>query len=219
MQQKDINLIQKSTLFAGLSDAETDRMLRYLKAEEKSYKEGEYLQRQGGPMDHFGYVLSGVVQVYRDEPDGTRLIMASNGAGDSFGESLCFLRVQEVPVYIIAAEDCRVLWLRMDNVIAPVPGQCDHAIVNRVMASFAQRALNMNDRIQVLSQRSLRRKIHTLLQQYQRKTGGNTFTLPLSREDMAVFLGCDRSALSRELARMKEDGLIDYYRHSFTVLK
>ena len=219
MLPKDRKLIQRSTLFEGLSDPETDRMLWYLKAEEKSYREGEYLQRRGEPMDHFGYVLSGVVQVYRDEPDGTRLLMASNGPGDSFGESLCFLRVEDVPVYIVAAEDCRVLWLKMDNVIDPEPGSCDHAAVSRVMASFAQRALNMNDRIQVLSQRSLRKKIHTLLLQYQRKTGGSTFALPLSREDMAVFLGCDRSALSRELARMKDEGLIDYYRNSFKVLK
>ena len=77
----------------------------------------------------------------------------------------------------------------------------------------------MNDRIQVLSLRSLRKKIHTLLQQYMRRSGGSTFTIPLSRDDMAVFLGCDRSALSRELARMKEDGLIDYYRNSFKVLR
>ena len=219
MQQKDIKLIQKSTLFAGISDAETDRMLRYLKADEKNYRQGELLQRRGEPMDHFGYVLSGVVQVYFDEPDGTRVIMASNGPGDSFGESMCFLRVPEIPVYVVAAEDCRVLWLKMDNVIDPRPGHCDHAIVNRVIASFAQRALNLNDRIQVLSQRSLRKKIQTLLQQYRRKTGSSTFTLPLSREDMSVFLGCDRSALSRELARMKEEGLIDYYRNSFKVLK
>ncbi|MBR4429122.1 MAG: winged helix-turn-helix domain-containing protein, partial [Clostridia bacterium] len=90
--------------------------------------------------------------------------------------------------------------------------------VNRVMASFARRALDMNDRIQVLSQRTLRKKIYTLLVQYAAKAGSNTFDLPLSREDMAVFLGCDRSALSRELARMKEDGIIDYYRNSFKVM-
>ena len=218
MTQRERKLILKSPLFAGLSDNELDGMLLYLRAEEKSYKEGQFLQLPGRPMDHFGYVLHGIVQVYRDEPDGTRLIMASNGPGDSFGESLCFLRIKEVPVSIVAAEDCRILWLKMDNVISPKVGHCNHEIVTRVMSAFAQRALSMNDRIQVLSQRSMRKKILTLLQQYARKNGSNTFILPLSREDMAVFLGCDRSALSRELARMKEEGVIDYYRNSFKVL-
>ena len=218
MNEKDRKLISRSTLFKGLSDKETDEVLSYLKASEKSYSQGEYLKMSGRPMEHFGYVLSGVVQVYRDEPDGTRLLMASNGPGDSFGESLCFLKVAEVPVYIIAAEDCRILWLKMDDIISPAPGHCNHFIVNRVMASFARRALDMNDRIQVLSQRNLRSKVLTLLKQYQVKTGSRTFALPLSREDMAVFLGCDRSALSRELARMKGEGMIDYYRNSFKVL-
>ena len=219
MTTREKKLILKAPLFEGLGIPELDGMLLYLKAEEKTYKEGELLQLPGRPMDHFGYVLSGVVQVYRDEPDGTRLIMASNGPGDSFGESLCFLRVKEVPVSIVAAEDCRILWLKMDNVISPEAGRCNHEVVTRVMSAFAQRALSMNDRIQVLSQRNMRRKIMTLLQQYARKNGSNTFILPLSREDMAVFLGCDRSALSRELARMKEEGLIDYYRNSFKVIK
>ena len=217
MNAKDRKLIGRSTLFSGLSDEGIEKMLKYLKASEAEYRQGDVLQLPGRPMDHFGYVLSGIVQVYRDEPDGTRLIMASNGAGGSFGESLCFLRVKEVPVTIVAAEDCRVLWLRMDNVLEPAPGCCDHSIVNRVIASFARRALDMNDRIQVLSQRTLRKKIYTLLVQYAAKAHSNTFDLPLSREDMAVFLGCDRSALSRELARMKEDGMIDYYRNSFKV--
>ena len=218
MTPREKKLISKSPLFEGLSEAELDGMLLYLKAEEKTYKEGQFLQLPGKPMEHFGYVLSGIVQVYRDEPDGTRLIMASNGPGDSFGESLCFLRLPEVPVSIVAAEDCRILWLKMDNVINPRTGHCNHEIVTRVMNAFATRALAMNDRIQVLSQRNMRKKIITLLQQHSRKNGSNTFILPLSREDMAVFLGCDRSALSRELAKMKEDGIIDYYRNSFKLL-
>ena len=218
MNAKDRKLIGRSVLFSSLSDKDFDKMLKYLKASEAEYRQGDVLQLPGRPMDRFGYVLSGVVQVYRDEPDGTRSIMASNGAGGSFGEFFCFLRVKDVPVSIVAAEDCRVLWLRMDNIISPPPGNCDHDTVNRVISSFARRGLDMNDRIQVLSQRSLRRKIQTLLMQQAAKEGSNTFTLPLSREAMAVFLGCDRSALSRELARMKEDGLIDYYRNSFKVI-
>ncbi|MBR5730843.1 MAG: Crp/Fnr family transcriptional regulator [Firmicutes bacterium] len=219
MDKKDRRLISTWELFSGLSDEETDRLLEYLGAEERSYSAGDHIHRSGTPLEHFGFVLSGVVQVCRDEPDGTRLLMASNGPGDSFGESLCYLRVKEAPVYIVAAQDCRVLWLRMDGVIDPAGDELGREAVSRVMSCFARRALAMNDRIQVLSQRSLRKKIHTLLQQYMRRSGGSTFTIPLSRDDMAVFLGCDRSALSRELARMKEDGLIDYYRNSFKVLR
>ena len=172
-------------------------------------------------------ILSGLVQVYRDEPDGTRMLMASNGPGGSFGESLCFLKVKSAPVTIIAAEDSRVLWLSLDGVREGcrsyfAAGGCSdqfiHDVTMRVMACFASRALSMNDRIQVLSQRSLRKKIITLLTQYAQQAGGGLFSLPFGREDMAIYLGCDRSALSRELAAMKKEGLIDYYKNSFKVI-
>ena len=121
-----------------------------------------------------------------------------------------------------------MLWLSLDGIRecsqARFTGSdgcsCEfvHDITMRVMSCFAVRALSMNDRIQVLSQRSLRNKIITLLKQYSGRASGGTFSLPFSREDMAVYLGCDRSALSRELAAMKRDGIIDYYRNSFRVM-
>lgn len=229
MTEKDRKLLAGSALFAGLGRTETDRVLQALGAFEKTCEAGEILHIPGEPLTHFGIVLSGLVQVYRDEPDGTRLLMASNGPGGSFGESMCFLQLAEAPVTITAAEDSRVLWMSLDTVRkgcgdpeASAEG-CDcsfmHDLTMRVMACFARRALEMNDRIQVLSQRTLRKKIMTLLAQYDRHSKGSAFALPLGREDMAVFLGCDRSALSRELASMKKDGLIDYYKNSFRVIR
>ena len=227
MDIKDHKLISSSPLFAGLSQQECERVLEFMKASEKSYAAGDILHLPGTELKRFGFVLSGLVQVYRDEPDGTRMLMASNAPGGSFGESLCFLEVKSAPVTIAAAEDSRVLWLSLDGIrdcsSARFTGSegcsCEfvHGITMRVMSCFAVRALSMNDRIQVLSQRSLRNKIITLLKQYSARSSGNTFSLPFSREDMAVYLGCDRSALSRELASMKRDGIIDYYRNSFRV--
>jgi CRP-like cAMP-binding protein len=46
-----------------------------------------------------------------------------------------------------------------------------------------------------------------------------TFTVPFNRDDMAAFIGTNRSALSRELSRMKDEGLLDYYKNTFRLLK
>lgn len=217
MNAKEKKLISRSWLFKGLSSEDLEIMLGRLGTSEAEYAQWSILQYPGRPMEHFGFVLSGTVQVYRDEPDGTRLLMASNGPGGSFGESLCYLEVQEVPVTITAASDCRVLWLKMDAVRKPENDEIGRDIVSRVMAGFAQRALNMNDRIQILSQRTLKKKIMTYLMQLAAEAGSNTFNVNFSREDMAVFLGCDRSALCRVLASMKDEGLIDYYLKTFKV--
>ena len=219
MNHNDQKIISQTALFSGLSEERTGQMLLRMGASESSYRQGQVLQAPESPMEHFGIVLAGTVQVYRDEPDGTRLLMASNSAGGSFGESLCYLKAKEAMVTIIAASECRVLWLKMDAVWEPEEDGLGREIVSRVMAVFARRVLAMNDRIQILSQRTLRKKIMTFLMQTAQRSGIDTFEIPLSREDMAVFLGCDRSALSRALAALKKDGLIDYYLRTFKVIK
>ena len=88
----------------------------------------------------------------------------------------------------------------------------------RLTAGLAQKVLDMNDRVRVLLKHSLREKITAFLDLYKEENGCG-FSVPLSREEMAEYLGCDRSALSRELARMSGDGIIEYNRNSFKVLK
>ena len=75
----------------------------------------------------------------------------------------------------------------------------------------------MNDRIQILSKITLREKILTLLNQYRHKFDSNTFDLPFDRADMAIYLGADRSALSRELSKLKQDGIIDFKKNHFII--
>ncbi len=218
LNERDKDLIKKSVYFSGLPDKELSSALTFYQAREKKYKAGDYLVKQGKPIPAFGIVLGGIVQVCMDDAEGMQMILASNSPGDSFGESLAFLGTKESPVYIRAVEDSRVLWLKLDRISAPKPGMCNHDYVMRVMDGFAKQVFDMNNRIQVLSKRSLRQKLITLFSQYKQKSGSKTFDIPLSREDMAVYLGCDRSALSRELSNMKKDGIIDYYRNSFRIL-
>ncbi|MBQ2118632.1 MAG: winged helix-turn-helix domain-containing protein, partial [Clostridia bacterium] len=77
----------------------------------------------------------------------------------------------------------------------------------------------MNSRIQILSKLTLREKLLTFFSDQAKKSGADTFSVPLDRKDMATYLGADRSALSRELSRMKREGLIDYYRNSFRIIR
>lgn len=210
------SMIQQSPLFSGLSQGDTERALAYFGAFRKQYARGEFLHRILTPMTHFGLVLSGTVQVYMDDMEGYRMIMANVGPGDIFGESLCFLGLGS-QVYIVAAADCDVLW--MDTARLKAPGKKDDfetELSNRFTAMLCHRALAMNDRIQVLSRNTLRSKLCALFSQCVSRWG-DQFTLPFDRESMASYLGVNRSALSRELSAMAREGIISYRKNHFTV--
>ena len=209
-------------LFASLDEATLGEALTLLRAVEQSYKRGECLRRAGEPFTSFGIVLSGRVEVYMEDFDGGRMMMASVGEGDSFGESLAYLHTAECPVFVFAAEDARVVWL--DASFFKQSVSCNAASLplllrERFVSLLAGRALMQNDRIQILSKTGLRARLVTFFSQCEHRYRSKTFRVPFDRASLAVYLGVNRTALSRELSRMRDEGILDFYKDSFRLLR
>lgn len=202
-------------MFEGLCDSELSRALEMFSAVTAHYEKGEHLLRAGEPFLCFGILLSGTVSVYMDDIDGERMIMASVGAGDAFGESHAYLGTKESPVYILAAESAEVVWLSPSSLYGVMGDSLALRLRERFTALLARRALYQNERIQILSKPKIRARLVTFLTQWEAKTKSKTFSVPFDRASLAVYLGVNRSALSRELSAMKEEGLIDFYKNTF----
>lgn len=202
------------SLFSGLGQRLSEG-LQVFSAREKSHPKGEILKGVYRLLPAFGLVLSGTVQVYMDDFDGQPMLMSNVSPGGTFGEALCYLQ-RESPVYIIAREDCRVLWLETDWMHGDNLDDLRKDLARRFTAMLAERTLAMNDRIQILSKNTLRGKLTALLSQYEKKKGAE-FLLPMDRAGMAAYLGANRSALSRELGAMQKEGIISFERNRFSL--
>ncbi|MDP4132525.1 MAG: Crp/Fnr family transcriptional regulator [Bacillota bacterium] len=215
----DLDLIKKCSLFKGLKDNEFNYALNFFDAREAKYEKGNFLNRISCPLLAFGFVLEGTVQVYMDDIDGQQMIMANVNAGDTFGESLCYLE-EDAPVYICAVTNCKILWLNPSRLKSYeyLKNSLSSKLSNNFTAMLAKRTLEMNNRIQILSKLTLRSKLITFFSQYV-STYGNKFTLPFDRSNMAVYLGTDRTALSRELSNMKKEGIIDFNKNKFSLIE
>ena len=218
LSEQELAVLRSNPLFRGLDRAQLDRQLAVMKAEKTHGERGETLQSPGKPIRHFGIVLSGAVQVCVDDIEGNRMIMAEVAPGNSFGESLCFLRTKECPVYIFASEDSELLWLSTEELFAD--SDAFHMeIQQRFTATLAAKALTMNNRIQVLSRLTLRGKLTAYFTELAAAQGSDLIRLPMNREDTAAYIGANRSALSRELMKMKEEGLIKYRKNEIRILR
>ncbi len=216
---ENLKTIKSCFLFKDLSDSDCRLALKRFSASSAFYKKGEIIKAAGNPLPSFGLVLSGTVQVFIDDINGDRIIMATVEEGVTFGESLSFLKVEEIPVSIFAAEDSSVLWLSaaaLSNISCE--DKLGSLLFSRFVSTLAHRTLDMNDRIQVLSKLSLRDKLLTLFSQYANKSNARTFSLPLNREQLAAYLGVNRSALSRELCKMRDEKIIEFYKNTFKIL-
>ncbi len=209
------DVVRGCSLFKGLG-SQLPQALKVYAAREKTHPKGDILKAVYRLLPAFGLVLSGTVQAYMDDFDGQPMLMSNVSAGGTFGEALCYLQ-RESPVYIIAREDCRVLWLETAWMHGDNLDDLRNMLARRFTAMLAERTLSMNDRIQILSKPSLRGKLTALLSQHE-KQKGQPFLLPMDRAGMAAYLGADRSALSRELSNMQREHILTYHKNQFRLL-
>lgn len=212
----DRALLKKTALFEGLTDEELTAALLFLDARESAYEKGDAVKPLHQPFIRFALVMQGRVQVYTDDLSGEQMMMAHVEKGGMFGESLSYL-VKDEPVYAVAAAPCRILWLSPENIRRLQPQTpLEQRLIHRFIASLASRALQMNDRIQILSKKTLEEKLKAFLSLYQMRRG-MVFTIPFNRTELATYLGVNRSALSRVMSRMQEKGIFTCQGRQFTL--
>ncbi len=201
-----------------MNQEEIEASLKILCATANSYEKNTIIA-SSCQLKRFGLVLTGMVQVSFTDIDGNAVLMASVEEGDTFGESMCWLQMEEIPVTITAFEDTSLLWLSPDSLRNNDSSPFIRDLRNRFISMLASKTLAMNNRIQVLSKPTIRQRIITYLSQCKNLYGSNVFAIPLDRETLAMYLGVNRSALSRELSAMQSEGIIEFYKNSFKILK
>ena len=122
------NILALNSLVAGLADDKIELALKVLSAKQSEYARNEILASAGSRLYRFGLVLSGTVQVSFTDIDGNQVMMANVTAGETFGESLCWLNVPEIPVTVTASTDTCVLWLSPDVLKSTDSSQIAHEL-------------------------------------------------------------------------------------------
>lgn len=213
-----LDVMSKCHLFTDMNKKQVNRALKVMDHQYCEYRKNQYIHRSDESFQRFGLVLYGRVKVMIDDIQGDSAIMSEVSSGKTFGESLCLMEREDSNVYILAAEDTGVLWLSPRELFQESKDLLVLELERRFVEMLASRTLAMNDRIQILSKRTLREKIITFLTFSKRDAGGNRIDIPFTREEMAIYFGTNRSALSRELSNLKKEGLIDFNRNHFMIM-
>ncbi len=190
------------SLFEGIRGDELSSLLSCLSVRVRSYVKGDCIIREGDPVDSLGIILSGFVQIVKNDYDGNRMIQSSFGTGALFAESFVCAGLERIPVSVIAAENSEILFIPFKKLMHTCEASC---------------SLMLSMKIEIASKRTTREKVLAYLGQEKLKAGQPGFCIPYSRIEMADFLCVDRSALSRELGRMQDEGLIEFDGNAFTL--
>ncbi|MCI8269734.1 MAG: Crp/Fnr family transcriptional regulator [Lachnospiraceae bacterium] len=219
--EKYFDVLQKSPLFYHISVQNLSAMLSCLGAKILCYHKKETIIAEGSPAKYIGIVLSGSVQILRDDYFGNRSIVASAGPSELFGESFACAGVLAIPVSVIATEQTDILLIDC----LKITGSCSNAcafhqqIVYNLLKVVAEKNLLFHQKIEVTSKRTTREKLIAYLLLQAEKNHSGSFEIPYSRQELADYLEVDRSGLSVEISKLFRQGIIEVHQKHFTILK
>ena len=214
-------VIKKSAIFQGISEDDLDGMLTCLGARTASYYKNQTIFWEGEPASLIGVVLSGKVQIAKDDFFGNRNIISMMGASQLFGEAFACAGIEKLPVTATAVTDSEILLLDCRRVITTCGNSCEfhNRIIANLLHIVAAKNIMLNQKIELTSKRSTKEKLMAYLLMQAKQNKSRIFAIPYDRQELADYLGVERSAMSAELSKLRREGRIDYHKNQFKILE
>ena len=212
-------LLAGTSLFSGIEPEEIHELLKSYRAVRRQYEKETVVLFFGDAQREIGILLKGRLLAEKNTPAGGRVTFTRLKEGDIFGDVLAGSHALSA-VTLTALNDSEILFLPYEEVLREVPGAspAHTQVLKNLVAAISDKYFALSRRLDLVAIRSLRERVGAFLLAEAQRAGNSTFTISYNREGMAAYLNCERSALSRELSRMKAAGAIDYYKSSFRLL-
>ena len=215
---KTFETVKDNPLFEGIAFSDFEQMLSCLSAKTSFYKKNEIILLSGDSVNFVGLILAGSVKIIKENVNGNTSFLTEHSVSELFGEVFACAGVYQSPVTIQAAEDTEILFINYKKIITSCSAACPfHAkLIENMLTVIAEKCLKLNQKIEILSNRTTREK---LLCFFDVQRGPATkFTIPFNRAELAHYLCVDRSAMSNELCKMRNEGLINFHKNEFEIL-
>jgi len=215
------SILQKSPLFTWIGEGDIKTLLNCLSAVKRNFKKNRFIFLVGEIAETIGIVLSGAVHVVREDFWGKRKILARIEPGGLFGEAFACAGIESLPVSVMAAEDSEILFVNSKRITASCQSACvfHTKLINNLMLILAKKNVALTQNLEHITQPTTREKLLSYLSEQARLAGAATFDIPFNREELADYLSVERSAMSAELSKMREAGLLFHHKNHFELLK
>lgn len=200
------------SLFRDMSESEIDEAMMNISAGEFIYNKGAVILQAGDVTQSMGLVLEGSTSVESTDLWGNNTLLGIMKPGEIFAVTYALLG-EPLLVDVLANENCRVLFLRVYS----LPMSCSWAakLSHNLLAITARKNLHLSERTFINANRSIRRRVMNYLNSESLRAHSREFAIPFNRQQMADYLGSDRSALSKELCSMRDEGIIEFHKNKF----
>ena len=212
---KYFSVMRSSRLFCGISDEELNAMLSCLDTKKESFPKEAFLLRAGDTTGSIGLVLEGSVLIVRDDVWGNRNIISKVGPSQTYGAAFACTPGSVLDVGVIAETPATVAILNIKRILTLCTSACEHHshVIRNLLGELAEKNLQSSEKLIHMSQRTTRAKLMSYFSAEARRLGRYEFDIPYSRQQLADYLAVERSGLSAELGKMRDDGLLEFHKN------
>ncbi len=213
--------LKKCPLFNGVEENEIKPLLDCLRAVNRNYQKDEFIFRADNKAESVGIVLSGGAYVIQEDFWGNRAILSHVSPGGLFAEAFSCAQTERLPVSVIAAEKSEILLIDYRKIVTVCSAACvfHSRLIANMVTVLADNNIKLTRKLEYISKRTTREKILSFLSAQAIEAKSRAVTVPFNRQQLADYLCVERSALSRELSKMQNEGLLKFVKNNFFLSK
>ena len=200
--------LKRCILFKDMEYEDLSNFLNLSNYTIKKYSKGNVVVIEGSRCEELGILLEGLLEAQALYPSGKLLTLTQLKPLEIFGEAVLFSKINKFPATIGAIKDSKIMFIKKENLINCLTN-C-HKFTENFLELLSNKLLILNKKVKMLSLGSIRQKIGNFLMEKYKEQGSNIIKAFLSRKEMAEHMGIERPSLSRELIKMRKEGIIEF---------
>lgn len=218
--EKYIPILKRTQLFSGVGEEEIRAMLNCLQAKLCTYKKGEFVLRQGEHLDKIFVLMTGKLHIQRDDYWGNRSIINMVSVGEMFGEAYVAPESGVLMNDVLAVEDSVVIFFDVKRIMTVCSSACrfHSMVVQNLFFAISEKNRRLVQKLTFMTKRTTREKLIAYLSEEAKRQNSSEFSIPFNRQQLADYLSVDRSAMSNELCKMRDEDLIEFEKSRFKLL-
>lgn len=196
-------------LFNNISDRNKEKLLQFLEANQFSFKKNVTILSSVKQENIIGIVLEGYLQIVKNDYNGNKTIIEELEENSIFGSVMSSISNSEYD--IITKEDTKIILIDFERIInaSDITLSSYNQFLKNLLQIISEKIHKKNERIEILTTKTIRNKLLEYFKITAQKNNSRVIYLPFNFNDLAEYLAVDRSAMSRELKNLKDEGLIE----------
>lgn len=218
--EKYFTILRKCPLFSQIKDENLLALLSCLGATVKKYNKRETIFEEGLPAKYIGIVLSGSAQLIQLDYYGNRSIVSTAEPSELFAESFACAEIPSIPLSVIATEASEIMLIDCQRIVHSCSNACNfhQQMIYNLLKNVAAKNIQFHQKIEITSRRTTREKLMAYLTLQAKKAGSQCFDIPFDRQELADYLEVERSGLSAEISKLRNEGVLLCQRNHFELL-